>query len=389
MNSQRKPISMFVIITFTIFLCAWNNLAAGAEKNSRTTMEQSDGSTPNFLEQERNGETVAKKGKKFPWLIAGLGAVALGVVIYFLVIKKSRYYTLTIDSGEGIIGEPAVTVKYKKEAGLFVNYKYVLQAGYHSLQVKLDGVEVPDHGTITMNRDHTLFIRATKSIVTYANGVLSVNGVRYELAVIAAGTFQMGGYRPEESPVHTVLISKGFWMGKTEVTQGLWQALMASNPSFYKSGDSYPVENVTWADCQSFISLLNDSLGGNAFRLPTEAEWEFSCRAGTTGERYGELNAISWNSGNSGGTAHPVGLKQPNSWGVFDILGNIEEWCQDWYGPYNGGYLIDPSGPSSGYGRVLRGSSFQHGPIRSASRWGPEPIAHNYSIGFRLARTAD
>jgi sulfatase modifying factor 1 len=389
MNSQRKTISMFVIVSFTVLLCVWTNLGAGTEKNSRTTMEQSDGSTPNFLEQEKNGETVAKKGKKFPWLMAGLGAVALGVVIYFLVIKKSRYCTLTIDRGEGTTGEPASTVKVKKQAGFFINYQYVLQAGYHGLQVKLDGIEAPDHGTITMNRDHTLSVTATKAVVSYGNGVLIVDDVSYELAAIPAGTFRMGGSRPEESPVHTVRISKGFSMLKTEVTQGLWQAVMSSNPSRNKSGADYPVENVTWADCQGFIQQLNMMLGGNAFRLPTEAEWEYSCRAGTTGERYGDLDAISWNVYNSGGAAHPVGLKQPNSWGLYDMLGNIQEWCQDWYGPYSGGDQTDPAGPSSGYGRALRGSTFQNGPVRSAGRWGSEPIVHDYTIGFRLARTDD
>ena len=138
----------------------------------------------------------------------------------------------------------------------------------------------------------------------FSNGVLTVNGVRYELVSIPAGTFQMGSNSLEadsdEKPVHTVQISKSFWMGKTEVTQGFWQAVMGSNPSNFKSGDNYPVEQVSWDDCQSFITKLNQMVGGNNFRLPTEAEWEYACRAGTTGDRYGDIDVIAWYSSNSG-----------------------------------------------------------------------------------------
>ena len=323
-NFYRKPISMFVMVTFTILLCFWANQAPAApsapaaEKNSEATIEQGDSGSPNFIEEESKSAATVKKPKKFPWLLAGAGIVAVGVLAYFLLIKK-------------------------------------------------------------------------KSTSPYSNGVLTINGVRYELASIPAGTFQMGSNSseayPNEKPVHTVQISKGFWMGKTEVTQGLWQAVMGSNPSYFKKGDTYPIENVSWDDCQAFITKLNQMVGGNPFRLPTEAEWEYACRAGTTGDRYGNIDAIAWYEGNSVGQTHLVGQKQLNSWGLYDMLGNVFEWCQDYFGTYTAGYQTDPSGPVSGSFRVNRGGCWDFGAryVRSAIRRGNGPGIRDIILGFRLA----
>jgi formylglycine-generating enzyme required for sulfatase activity len=235
--------------------------------------------------------------------------------------------------------------------------------------------------------------KTTTPVGPYNNGVLTIMGVRYELAAIPAGTFQMGSNSLEaqidEQPVHTVQISKGFWIGKTEVTQGLWQAVMGSNPSYFKSGDNYPVETVSWDDCQGFIAKLNQMVGGNAFRLPTEAEWEYACRAGTTGDRYGNIDAIAWYGENSDNTTHIVGQKQANAWGLFDTLGNVYEWCQDWYGAYSAGYQTDPTGPASGYYHVLRGGSYYYSDqiVRSAYRYFIDPSYSHGGLGLRLART--
>ena len=232
-------------------------------------------------------------------------------------------------------------------------------------------------------------------IATYANGSLIVDGIRYELASIPAGEFQMGSDSAEaygdEKPVHTVRISKTFWLGKTEVTQALWQAVMGSNPSDFDKGDTYPVETVSWDDCRSFITKLNEMFGGNAFRLPTEAEWEYACRAGTTEDRYGSLDAIAWYYGNSGNTTHPVGQKQANAWGLFDMLGNVWEWCQDWYGGYSAGYQTDPAGPAAGDARVVRGGTWSSNVwyVRSSSRYIYVPGSRLSGLGFRLARTND
>jgi formylglycine-generating enzyme required for sulfatase activity len=386
-----KPISLFVMVTFTVLLCFWANqtpaasAAPAAEKNSETNLEKGDSNSPDFFEQEREDETVIKKNKKFPWLIVSLGTVAVGVAIYFLVIKKLKY-TLTVTMGAGISGMPAATSKYKK--GEVVAYNYTLQTGYDSLQVKIDDIVVPNSGIITMNSNHILSVSTTK---IYSNGVLTINGVRYEMASIPAGEFQMGSNssvaNDDEKPVHTVRISKGFWLGRTEVTQGLWQVVMGSNPSYFLKGSTYPVERVSWDDCQAFITKLNQMVGSNYFRLPTEAEWEYACRAGTTGDYYGNVDSIAWYDGNSGSTTHPVAQKQANAFGLYDMSGNVWEKCQDWFGDYSGGYQTDPTGPVSGSFRVGRGGSWEFWArgVRSAIRGISVPGNRSNQTGFRLA----
>jgi formylglycine-generating enzyme required for sulfatase activity len=159
-----------------------------------------------------------------------------------------------------------------------------------------------------------------------------------------------------EKPSHKVQITKSFEMGRYEVTQAQWQGVMGSQPSYFKGSD-LPVEQVTWGAAQSFLAKLNAFSDGYRYRLPTEAEWEYAARAGTTGPYYGNLDAIAWYY-NIGGQTHPVGQKPPNAWGLYDMLGNVWEWCQDWYGSYPSGTVIDPTGPSSGSSRILRGGSW-------------------------------
>jgi formylglycine-generating enzyme required for sulfatase activity len=209
-----------------------------------------------------------------------------------------------------------------------------------------------------------------------------------EFVWLPAGDFDMGSNSGEENekPVHRVHID-GFWMGKYEVTQGQWATVAGDNPSYFKSGSNYPVEQVSWIDVQRFIQRLN-SLTGQTFRLPTEAEWEYACRAGSAAERYGNVNEIAWYLGNADNQTHPVGAKRPNSWGVYDVLGNVWEWCRDWYGSYGSGSIINPAGASSGSKRVFRGGSW-HFPvqyIRAAYRDRYDPDFKNYRLGFRLAR---
>ena len=213
-----------------------------------------------------------------------------------------------------------------------------------------------------------------------------------EMIYIPPGEFMMGSDAGEyyEWPVHRVRITKGFWLGKYEVTQGQWRDVMGSNPSYFKEGDNYPVEQVSWNDVQSFIQRLNQ-LTGRAFRIPTEAEWEYACRAGTTGERYGNLDDIAWYNENSGSSTQTVGRKQPNAFGLYDMLGNVKEWVQDWYDStyYSRSPVDDPPGPSSGDYRVWRGGSWRTDAryVRAAYRgFYPPSEAHNF-LGFRLART--
>jgi formylglycine-generating enzyme required for sulfatase activity len=368
-------------------------LKANAEdKKAATTVptgtEKAAAEQPIVHEQEKPAAQLKKK-KKFPWLLTLVG---IGVVVILIVVlKKKKKQTLIVTVGEGVAGNP-MAGSYIFKKGESISYFYSLSSeSYKDLTVLLDGTKAPASGSIIMDSDHTLFVSATKIEATYTNGVLTVAGIRYELAPIPAGTFKMGSNSLEayldEGPLHTVRISNWFRMGKTEVTQGLWQAVMGSNPSYFKNGDNYPVEQVSWDNCQAFLQKLNQLLGENVFRLPTEAEWEYACRAGTTGDRYGDLDAVSWYNGNSGGSTHLVGQKQANAFGLKDTLGNVMEWCQDWYGPYVAGYQVNPTGPISGVFRVYRGGSWGRDArlVRCANRSNATTDYFHSSLGFRLA----
>ena len=213
-----------------------------------------------------------------------------------------------------------------------------------------------------------------------------------EFVWVPSGEFQMGSTSSEDSeqPVTQVRISRGYWLGKYEVTQGQWQALIGSNPSYYKSyGPNCPVESVSWEDVQEFIARLNALAGRDRYRLPTEAEWEYAARAGTSGDRYGSLNEIAWYRNNSGGRTQLVGQKAPNAWGFYDMLGNVWEWVAGWYGDYPGGFVTDPRGPGSGSSRVRRGGSWRDlaWDCRAPNRDDILPFFDLDSLGFRLLRT--
>ncbi|HMV43018.1 MAG TPA: SUMF1/EgtB/PvdO family nonheme iron enzyme [Leptospiraceae bacterium] len=226
------------------------------------------------------------------------------------------------------------------------------------------------------------------------------NSIGMEFVLIPAGEFMMGCSEEEnkcfdsEKPAHKVRITKPFYMGKFEVTQGQWKAVMGTNPSNYKDcGDNCPVEQVSWNDVQEFIKKLN-SKEGKKYRLPTEAEWEYVARAGTTTKYYSnDLDSIAWYDKNSGRKTHPVGQKKPNAFGLYDMSGNVSEWCEDWY---HGGYYgespsNDPAGPSSSSNRVLRGGSWYYSVdlMRSSYRIKYSPDLRSYGIGFRLLFSAD
>ena len=189
-------------------------------------------------------------------------------------------------------------------------------------------------------------------------------GVKIDLVLIPSGTFMMGGDgKDDEKPVHKVTISKPFYIGKYEVTQEQWEAVMGNNPSNFK-GPKNPVEQVSWQDCQAFLQKLNDKFAssGAKFSLPTEAQWEYACRAAGTakygfGDAEASLGEYAWFGGNAGFKTHPVGEKKPNGCGLYDMHGNVWEWCADWYdaGYYGQSPAEDPAGPSSGSYRVLRG----------------------------------
>jgi len=225
------------------------------------------------------------------------------------------------------------------------------------------------------------------------------------------GRFLMGSPAGEEGrssgeDQHEVVLTRPFLMGTAPVTQKEYQAVMGTNPSHFQGGD-LPVEQVSWLDAVAFCNALSRGEGLEeayhiqgaevrwkgldcpGWRLPTEAEWEYACRAGTTGARYGDLDAIAWYSGNSGNQTHPVRQKAPNAWGLCDMLGNVWEWCWDWYGTYPGGRVVDPVGPDSGSYRVHRGGSWRNDALlaRAARRNYFIPVYRYCNLGFRLARS--
>ena len=225
----------------------------------------------------------------------------------------------------------------------------------------------------------------------------TVNGVKFRMRPVEGGTFTMGATAEQgsdaydwEKPAHKVTLSS-FSIGQTEVTQALWQAVMGSNPSDFLGNLQRPVEQVSWNDCQAFITKLNQLTGRN-FRLPTEAEWEYAARGGnkSKGYKYAGSNTIgdvAWYDDNSDTQSHPVASKAPNELMLYDMSGNIREWCQDWYDWYDSAAQTNPTGPSWGMYRVIRGGCWglYAEECRVAYRTSVWPEYNDWTIGFRLA----
>lgn len=231
-------------------------------------------------------------------------------------------------------------------------------------------------------------------VIIGANGEYTVNGVQFKMIRVSGGTFRMGSPDSDVfsngSPVHSVTL-RDYWIGETEVTQELWTAVMGSNPSNFKGNNQLPVECVSYDDCKTFISKLN-SLTGKTFRLPTEAEWEFAARGGNNSRGYkysgsNNIGDVAWYDDNSGNTTHPVKTKRANELGIYDMSGNVYEWCNDWYGSYSSASVSNPGGPGSGPDRVIRGGSWHYYDMgcRVARRDYDSPGDRNSTFGFRLA----
>jgi formylglycine-generating enzyme required for sulfatase activity len=227
------------------------------------------------------------------------------------------------------------------------------------------------------------------------------NSVGMKLRLIEPGIFQMGapanepGSYDSEGPQHTVLISKTFYIGLYEVTQQEYERVMGTNPSHFKNQPNNPVELVSWYDAVEFCEKLS-AAESVKYRLPTEAEWEFACRAGTATRYYwGTVvdEAYAWYGGNAGGTTHPVGQKQPNAWGLYDMAGNVYEWCNDRHKRdyYRASPPVDPAGSPTGGYRVLRGGCWLKDArsLRSYSREGNNPRRRDYIYGFRVVREVE
>ena len=283
--------------------------------------------------------------------------------------------------------------------------------GNHNVEIRKSGYAT-SRQTVTISEGQTASISGslTSTASTSGTNVLSSsssspsgntitipvkNGISIEMVKVEAGSFNMGA-TPEmqvpyevEKPVHRVTLTNNYYIGKYEVTQALWKIVMGSNPSNFK-GDNLPVENVSWNNCQKFISKLN-KLTGKSFRLPTEAEWEFAARGGnkSRGYLYSGSNAIgdvAWYEGNSSFMTHAVGTKQPNELGIYDMTGNVWEWCQDWYDSYSSSPQTNPTGAVSGSYRVDRGGSWNclARSCRASCRDRCTPDYRNNSCGLRL-----
>ena len=224
---------------------------------------------------------------------------------------------------------------------------------------------------------------------------ITVNGVTFKMVKVEGGTFMMGAPSSDaeacsnELPQHCVTLSE-YYIAETEVTQALWQAVMGSNPSHFKFPDR-PVEEISWNDCKTFIEKLNQ-LTDKQFRLPTEAEWEYAARGGGNSHGYkfsgsDNVDDVAWYTDNCGGETHAVKTKAANELGLYDMTGNVLEWCSDWMAAYTADTVSNPQGPAAGFKRVLRGGSLYNDArrLRVTRRSEYNPTFTDYSVGFRLA----
>ena len=247
------------------------------------------------------------------------------------------------------------------------------------------------------------FAKAKRKAENEAKGIYEVNGIIFKMIYVQGGTFTMGCTSEQGSncdadakPSHKVTLSS-YYIGETEVTQELWKAMMGRNPSEFK-GDKRPVENVSWDDCQTFIRKLNE-LTGKKFRLPTEDEWEFAARGGTKSAGYkysgsNDINAVAWyieNAWDKGKSSpdygtHVVKTKRPNELGIYDMSGNVYEWCSEWWGIYTDAAQTNPKGADSGSHRVFRGGCWSYFArhCRASYRDYGSPGLRNYGLGLRL-----
>ena len=342
-------------------------------------------------------------------------------------IQLAQQQKLDVTFGELVAIQGNLSVNYKPfGADVYVDGKKLGQSprvfngllvGNHQVEVRKDGYAT-DRKSVSISEGQTASITGTlasnavasssSNTSGYSSGSSSMasgsntisipvkNGISIEMVKVEAGTFMMGATSEmkdpssDEKPLHQVTLTNDYYMGKYEVTQALWRAVMGSNPSKYK-GDNLPVEKVSWNDCQKFISKLN-KMTGRKFRLPTEAEWEYAARGGKRSRGYqysgnSNISNVAWYDGNSGSKPHPVGTKQANELGIYDMSGNVYEWCLDWYGSYSSSSQTNPTGADSGSSRVYRSGSwscFAWG-CRLSFRSSFTPDYRRIGLGLRLA----
>ena len=348
-------------------------------------------------------------------------------------LESNRTYELIITASGStqVAQKQRLTIRYSpSSATVLVDNKMVkgtngvakttLPVGQHSFVVACNGYEseegmvklkasAPSNIQITLTKEATAMQQSTVTQPTVAQqpvvqapvansdniSIPVKDGISIDMVRVEAGTFTMGATvemmytLDDEKPTHRVTLTNDYYMGKYEVTQALWQAVMGNNPSEFKGGN-LPVENVSWNDCQEFISKLN-RITGKTFRLPTEAEWEYAAHGGKKSRGYqysgsNNLSDVAWCTDNSGNKTHTVGTKQPNELGIYDMSGNVWEWCQDRYGKYSSSSQVNPTGANSGFRRVYRGGSWR-GAVRycrSSYRGGDTPGSRDNFRGVRL-----
>ena len=348
-------------------------------------------------------------------------------------VESNRTYELVVTASGGMQSEQKqkLTIRYTpSSATVLVDNKMVkgkngvaqttLPVGQHSYIVACDGYEseegtvklkasAPSNLQITLTKEATATQQSTVTQPTVAQqpvvqtpvtnsdniSIPVKDGISIDMIRVEAGTFTMGA-TPEmedpyddEKPTHQVTLTNDYYIGKYEVTQALWQAVMGYNPSNFK-GDNLPVEQVNWYDCQEFISKLNN-ITGKKFRLPSEAEWEYAARGGKKSRGYqysgsSNLSDVAWYEDNSGSKTHAVGSKQANELGIYDMTGNVWEWCQDWYGKYSRSSQTNPTCTNNGSYRVSRGGCWGDAAwfCRSSYRYGRTSVYHYDFLGLRL-----
>ena len=331
-------------------------------------------------------------------------------------INLSQQQKLDVAFNELAAIQGNLSVNYKPfGADVYVDGKKIGQSprvfngimvGNHKVEIKKDGYGT-DSKTVNILEGQTATLAGvltTNSSSSVASGFSSSgntitipvkDGISIDMVRVEAGTFTMGATAEmknpddDEKPTHQVTLTNDYYIGKYEVTQALWKAVMGKNPSLFK-GDNLPVEQVSWDDCQEFISKLN-RITGKMFRLPTEAEWEYAARGGNKSRGYqysgsNNLLDVAWCGDNSGSKTRAVGTKQPNELGIYDMSGNVDEWCQDWKGAYSSSSQVNPTGANSGSYRVCRGGSW--GCIaricRSSYRYCGTPVSRYTFLGLRL-----
>ena len=332
-------------------------------------------------------------------------------------INLSQQQRLDVAFNEPVAILGNLSVNYKPfGADVYIDGKKIGQSprvfngimvGNHKVEIKKDGYGT-DSKTVSILEGQTaslsgvLTTNASSSVssgTSLTGNTITIpvkDGISIDMVRVKAGTFTMGATaemkKPEdwEKPTHRVTLTNDYYIGKYEVTQALWQAVMGSNPSYLKGNNNLPVERVSWDDCQDFLSKLN-RITGKTFRLPTEAEWEYAARGGNKSRGYqysgsNNLSDVAWYDDNSGNKTHAVGTKQANELGIYDMSGNVWEWCQDWYGAYSSSSQVNPTGANSGSGRVRRGGCWNASAMvgRSSCRGCLEPVYSYDYLGLRL-----